>query len=69
MATCQICFKRANRRHACFYCGRQPVCLKCVCPCRSEREKRLIVAGVLRALDDRDDDPEAPLGVDHRRPR
>lgn len=53
MAKCWKCAKRANRRHSCFYCGRGPMCLNCVCPCRTPIEKRAIVNETLRRLDDR----------------
>ena len=51
MAQCRRCGKRANRRIGCAYCGRGPLCLKCVCPCRTPEEKRAIIADVLRQLD------------------
>lgn len=51
MATCINCGKRANKRFSCFYCGRRPMCIKCICPCRSTLEKEVIVAGILRKLD------------------
>ena len=51
MAICIQCRKRANRRHACFYCGRGPICLRCVCPCRTTEEKQAAVAAVLEYLD------------------
>lgn len=51
MAQCDLCGKRANQHHACFYCGRRPMCLKCSCPCRTSEEKEAIVAETLRRLD------------------
>lgn len=52
MAECILCGKRANRHHACFYCGCRPMCLKCSCPCRTPAEKESIVAEVLQRLDE-----------------
>lgn len=33
MASCYRCSKRCAGRIRCFYCGRGPMCLKCVCIC------------------------------------
>lgn len=31
MAKCVQCFKRCARELACAFCGRRPLCLRCVC--------------------------------------
>ena len=43
MARCIQCGKRANRQHRCFWCGRGPKCLRCVCPCRQWENVEAVV--------------------------
>ncbi len=35
MAECIQCGGRANKRHSCAWCGKQPMCLQCHCECRT----------------------------------
>lgn len=31
MAQCSQCAKRCNRNLTCLFCGKRPLCLRCVC--------------------------------------
>ena len=53
MALCIRCGKRANRRHACLWCGRGPVCLRCKCDCRRWEDPEVVVQRIGRLLKQR----------------
>lgn len=55
MAKCVQCFKRANSRHHCAWCGAGPKCLNCKCPCRKWEDPETVVRKIGPVFD-----PPAP---------